>query len=312
MSAISQYWESHLNDNAPTTTTFVPWQEGAELLGLKRSAFFYLVETGQIRIESGRGPRDGRYSLEDIEAIKRKRASGKPRKAIKPRKRLAPVIYDWLSPLDIPAILRLDQQVYNEMLLAEAIVYQQWSEKNPQLAMAAFDARSNRQEMLGYVAALPLDEAVILSILRNERKEISITKDEIQTYDRPGAYTLLANSAVIHPNRPDLLFPILTNIAQEWIRRYPERYVTRIYAQSESARGDQLVQHFFMAPRYDLAPNAYMLDLSRPGTAKLIRWYQYMLSRKAPLPPELRQSYTPESWPAIELPTSWIPQERKR
>ena len=69
MSAISQYWESHLNDYAPTTTTFVPWQEGAELLGLKRSAFFYLVETGQIRIESGRGPRDGRYSLEDIEAI---------------------------------------------------------------------------------------------------------------------------------------------------------------------------------------------------------------------------------------------------
>ena len=59
--------------------------------------------------------------------------------------------------------------------------------------------------MLAYIAALPLDQQVILQIMRGEREEISITQDEIQTYQRPGAYTLLANSAVVHPERPDTL-----------------------------------------------------------------------------------------------------------
>lgn len=282
------------------TQKFIPWSEGANMLGLKRSAFFYLVHSGQIRTEPGRGARDGRYSVEDIEALKIQRARGKTRKPHK--KRLAPVMLDWLSPLDIPAILKLDQIVYHEMYLAEAAVYRQWSEKNPQLAMAAFDARSNRQEMLAYVAALPLDESVILQIMRGEREEIDITMDEIQSYERPGAYTLLANSAVTHPDRPDLLYKVLYRMMAEWIERYPERYITRIYAQSVSERGDQLIQHFFMSPRYDLAPNAYMLDFARPGASKVVRWFQSMLAQKAPLPAELRQPYTLEVLPLQKTP----------
>lgn len=278
-----------------TTTALSPeyirWNDGAAILGVKRSAFFYLVESGQIAAEAGRGKRDGRYSVKDILAVKEKREQGKPRK--KYRTRLAPVMLDWLSPLDIPAILRLDQVVYDEMFLAEAAVYRQWSEKNPQLAMAAFDARSDRQEMLAYVAALPLDESVILQIMHHEREEIDITQDEIQSYERPGVYTLLANSAVTHPDRPDLLYKILYKMMDAWVERYPERYVTRVYAQSVSERGDRMIQHFFMSPRYDLAPDAYMLDLARPGASKVIRRFQKQLVSKAPLPPELQQSYMP-------------------
>jgi hypothetical protein len=278
---------THTPDTAPTR--YIPWKEGADILGLQRSSFFYLVESGQIRSEPGRGPRDGRYSLEDILAIKERRAKGRGRKAY--RKRPAPVILDWLSPDDIPAILKLDKIVYDEMFLAEAARYKQWSEKNGQLAIAAFDAKSDRQDMLAYVAALPLDESVILSILRGDRDETSITKDEIQSYDRPGAYTLLANSAVTHPDRPDLLNLVLRRMMDEWVNRYPERYVTRIYAQAMSERGDMLIQHFFMQPRYDLAPNAYMLDLARPSAFRIVRRFQERLIEKAPLPPELQHSY---------------------
>jgi hypothetical protein len=198
---------------------------------------------------------------------------------------------DWLSPDDIPAILKLDKIVYDEMFLAEAARYKQWSEKNGQLAIAAFDAKSDRQEMLAYVAALPLDESVILAILRGERDETSITKDEIQNYDRPGAYTLLANSAVTHPGRPDLLNLVLRRMMDEWVERYPERFVTRIYAQAMSERGDMLIQHFFMQPRYDLAPNAYMLDLARPSAFRIVRRFQDRLIEKAPLPPDLQHPY---------------------
>lgn len=268
--------------------TFVPWNEGAEILGLKRTAFFHLVNTGQIRSEPGRGPRDNRYSLDDIEAIRQRRATGKKRRTWR---RPTPALIDWLSPRDIPAILRLDQIVYDEIYLAEMEVYRKWSEKNPYLAMAAFDPKSNRQVMLAYVAALPLDESVIFSVLRGERQETDLKADEMQTYDRPGAYTLLANSAVSLPEYPDLLERILLRLMDAWVDRYPERYITRIYSQTVSESGDRMVQHFFMAPRYDLAPNAYMLDLARPAASKIIRRFQARLIQKAPLPEELQQPY---------------------
>lgn len=260
--------------------TFLSFQAASEILeNMPRSTFFYFVRKGDIRVEPGRGPRDGRYLEADVLALKERRAhDGKQRKAYKPKP--APVFLDWLQPFDIPAILRLDQRVYHEMFLAEAARYQEWSEKNPQLAMVAFDAKSERQEMLAYVAALPLDESVILAILRGEREEISITKEEIQTYERPGGYTLLANSAVTLPERPDLLRLVLSRMIDAWVERYPERYVERVYAQAVSPRGDLLIQHFFMQPRYDLSPNAYMLDLARPAASRIVRRFQARLQEK--------------------------------
>lgn len=264
-------------------TQYVTWKEGADILEIGRSSFFYLVNSGQISVEPGRGPRDGRYSLEDIQRIaERRQATGSKRKPTHRHTRPTPTIIDWLSPHDIPAILRLDQLVYDEMYLAEMERYRQWSEKNGQLAIAAFDAKSNRQTMLAYVACLPLDESVILQIMREEREEISITKEEIQSYDRPGAYTLLANSAVVHPDHPYLLRSVLQTMIDKWLERFPRQYVTKVYAQSVSERGDLLISSFFMQPRYDLANNAYMLDLARPARAKMVRKFQEALQAKNP------------------------------
>ena len=229
--------------------------------------------------------------MSEIEAIRQHRASIKePGTWRYP----TPALIDWLSPQDIPAILRLDQLVYDEIYLADMEVYRKWSEKNPHLAMAAFDPKSDRQVMLAYVAALPLDELVIFSVLRGERQETDLEAHEMQTYDRPGAYTLLANSVVNLPEYPDLLNRILLRLLDAWVNRYPEQYVTRIYSQTVSESGDRMAQHFFMAPRYDLAPNAYMLDLARPGASKIIRRFQARLAQKAPLPEELQQRYTME------------------
>ncbi len=263
------------------TTKYVTWRDGASILGVGRSSFFYYVDSGQISVEPGRGPRDGRYSLEDIQRVAEERATGR-RKASHRRIRPAPVFIDWLSPDDIPAILRLDKIVYDEMFLAEMERYRQWSEKNGQLAIAAFDAKSNRQTMLAYVACLPLDESVILQIMRGEREEISITQDEIQSYERPGPYILLANSAVVHPEHPYLLRPVLQGMIDAWVERFPEQYVSRVYAQSVSERGDLLISTFFMQPRYDLADNAYMIDMARPARAKMLRRFQEALQAKDP------------------------------
>jgi hypothetical protein len=152
--------------------------------------------------------------------------------------------------------------------------------------MAAFDA-SNRKVCLGYVGLLPLDESLILAILRGEADEKDITADDIQTFDEPGGYSMLANSAVIHPDRPDLLYKILYRITRAWLDRYPERYMRKIYAQAVSDQGERVVQNFFMMPRYDLAYNAYEIDMARPPRARLLVEFRKEMEKIAPLPPGL-------------------------
>ena len=133
---------------------------------------------------------------------------------------------------------------------------------------------------------------VILQILSNQREETSIEADEIETYDQPGGYILLANSAAIHPDRPDLLHRLLRHIMSYWLEQYPDRYIKKIYAQAVSAPGEMLVQHLFMTPRPDLAYNAYELDIARPSASKIIRNFKQQLEQKAPLPLGLQ-------WPPI-------------
>jgi hypothetical protein len=258
---------------------YVNSRDGAALLGVKQKKFFYHVERGEIGMEPGRARKDNRYKVSDILELKKRLGEKK--------KKPAPVLIDWLQPSDIPAGLLLDQLLYSEEIdLAEAAVYQSWRKNNNRLTMAAFS--QDRSECLAYIQLVPLAESIILDILSGSRAENSIKPGEVEAYDRPGAYTLLAISAVAHPVRPDLLYKILYRMAEYWIEQYPQRYITRIYAQALSERGDLLIQHFFMAPRYDLAPNAYMLDLSRPGAAKMVRWFQSQLRQKAPLPQALQ------------------------
>jgi hypothetical protein len=257
--------------------SYVPSREGEKILGVKRNLFFYYVDSGQIRKQERVGEPD-LYNYADILAVKEKRSKKKKKTA---------VVIDWLGPADILAGLKLDRIVYQEEQLAEASVYKSWRQGNPYLSMAAFDAK-DREVCLGYIGLVPLPESTILDILSGKRHEGDIRPEEVEPYDRPGGYTLLAYSAAIHPDRPDLLYKILMRILDFWIEQYPERYIRKIYAQAVSAKGDILIQHFFMAPRPDLAYNAFELDLARPAASKVVRKFKEMMAAKAPLPPDLQ------------------------
>jgi len=225
------------------------------------------------------------YLLEELDQILKEELTGSRRP--KP----APVLIDWLRPNDIPAALKLDQIVYNEVYLAEASVYQAWRVKNLHISIAAFD-KQDRNICLAYASLVPVPEQVAVDVIAGKRTDNSITVDEVEKYDHPGAYTLLGVSAVSHPDRPDLLFQIIKGHMQFWLEMYPEKYIRKIYAQAVSDDGERLAQHFFMSPRYDLAYNAFELDLARPGASKAIRNYQQRLREKAPLPPDLQ-------WPPV-------------
>lgn len=278
-----------MNKDRKVPDEFIRWSQGAEILGMKRAAFFHYVRTGQIRSEAGRQPRDGRYSLQDIHQLKERRAQGKPRK---PYKKLPePVLIDWLQPADIPVGLKLDYLLYQENInLAEAAIYQAWRRRNNLLTIAAFN--KDRTECFAYLQLVPLEEHVILDILSSKRKESSIRPEEVRSYDQQGSYTLLGVSAVCHPEHPDLLFRLLEKIMDFWIEQYPERYIKKVYAQAVSKSGDMFIQHLFMAPRPDLALNAYELNLARPSASRIIRRFQEKLLAKAPFPPELQAIYS--------------------
>jgi hypothetical protein len=72
----------------------------------------------------------------------------------------------------------------------------------------------------------------------------------------------------------------LRHLTEYWCEQYPDRYVTKIYAQAESRHRDILIQKLFLAPREDLAPNAYILNLMRPGASRFVRSFQQCIEQK--------------------------------
>jgi hypothetical protein len=258
---------------------WISWTRGAELLGIKKSAFFYLVEEGQIRSQPGTPPRKGRYSSEDILSLKREREQRNPLKPY--RKRLSELVLDWLTIPNMSNVADLNYQVSQDHFFVELDRYTQWMMKNPYLFQAAFDANDHKI-CLGYLGFIPLPEQVILAILSGERNEESITPNEILAYDQPGEYTLLANKLVVSPDRTEELLTRLTSaMADFWVDQSPSRSLRKIYAKSTNPTCDYAIGWYHLAPRYDVGGNAFELDLARPGLVKPIRDFQQRVREKA-------------------------------
>jgi len=253
---------------------YVGSREGAELLGVDTGRFFYYVQSGQIAKEPDSPKRNARYSVADILKVKEK-LTGKKR-----TKNLTHHIVDWIGVDDVLTSLKLDYRVYgDEVFLADLPYYAERVKRNPHVALAIYDS-PKRERILAYISILPLPEQTIIKVLHGEQHETKIGTEEIETYERKGDYTLLAESVVTDPDHPELLNTLLRHLAAYWCEQYPDRYVTKIYAQAESRHGDILIQKLFLAPREDLAPNAYVLNLMRPGASRFVRQFQECIEQK--------------------------------
>ena len=253
---------------------YVDSREGAELLGVDTGRFFYYVQSGQIEKEPDSPKRNARYSVTDILKIKEKLASKKR------TKNATHHIIDWIGVDDVLTSLKLDYRVYgDEVFLADLPYYAERVKRNPRVALAIYDS-PKRERILAYVSLLPLAEQTIIEVLNGERHETKIRTEEIETYERKGGYTLLAESVVTDPDHPELLNTLLRHLTEYWCEQYPDRYLSKIYAQAESKSGDILIQKLFMAPLEDLAPNAYVLNLMRPGASRFVRQFQECIEQK--------------------------------
>lgn len=261
---------------------YVSFSRALELFKpLDKNAFNYRVRKKEIATkedESGKTL----YGVQSVVAMRNALLKRASRKDKQPE-----VIIDWLQPTDIPASLALDQIVYHEMFLAEAEVYMAWRRKNPHISMAAFDA-ADRRTCYAYIGLIPLPESVILDVLTRKKDEKEITPDEILTYDQPGEYTLLANSAVVHPDYPELISKVIAKITDYWVEQYPKRRIKRIYAQAVSEQGRTMAQKLYLGPLYLLrdqemvrVEDAYVLDLNDTAASRIIRQFQEKLRAKA-------------------------------
>lgn len=260
--------------------------EARELLGnMSPSSFKELVDNDRIRKVVAPGKTQGKYVREDVEKIAKELLSyGKSRKPVKrptnQQKEIIQPFVDWVGVDDVLTSLQLDYRVYGpEVFLADLQYYADRVVKNPQVALAVFDS-PKRERILAYISLIPLQESVILEILSGKRHETKIATEEVESYNRKGGFTLLAESVVTDPEHPEQLNTLLRHFTQHWCEQYPDRYVTKIYAQAESDEGDILIQKLFFAPREDLAPNAYVLNLARPGASRFVRQFQQCIEEK--------------------------------
>jgi hypothetical protein len=263
---------------------YVRFTKAAELFQpLSKNTLNYRVRAGDIETEEDE---DGKiYEIGSLLRVRDTLIEEQFKESTK--KRSTPnVVLDWVQPEDVPSGLALDQIVYHEMFLASVEVYMAWRRKNPKISMGAFDAK-DRRVRYGYIGLIPLPESVILDVLMGKKDEKEITPDEILSYDEPGEYTLLVNSAVIHPDYPELANRIIHAIMKFWIDQYPERRIKRIYAQTVSEQGRALAKKLYLGPLYTLrdegltrVEDAYILDMQEEAVSKVIRQFQERLKTK--------------------------------
>jgi len=254
--------------------------EARRKLRVSTSTFKRLVDTGQIRKVTPPGRVQGKYIKEDVDRVAKERQPFTQGKASRARKRAEEKTQvDWMKPSDLSGILKLDYRVYQENMVGDIGLYISWYKKNPQITLLSFDS-NNRENVFAYVSLVPLPESVILSILKGDRKELSISPDEVETYERVGGYTLLAESAVTHPDHPEQLNNVLREVLNFWCEKYPDRYIEKIYAQAASDQGDILARKLFFSPLDSISDEAYVLNLKKPGVSRLVKRFQECLRVK--------------------------------
>lgn len=259
---------------------FVTFTEALERFRpFDKNAFTYRVRKGEILTKEIHS--QTRYDLQSTISVRNRLLKKSSRRDALPETSI-----DWLTADDILAALNLDKLVYDEYFLGEAIIYQDWKKKNPHTSLAVYD-REDRRICYAYIGLIPLPESTIIDILTGKRDEMSLRESDLLSYDQPGEYNLLANSAVHHPNYPEFINSLLRKMMDFWVSMYPEQRIKRIYAQAVTDDGRIMAKKLYLGPLYRIADDhaehikdAFVVDMDEPSPSKIIREFQARLKDK--------------------------------
>lgn len=253
--------------------------EARNKLRVSTSTFKRLIDAGKIRKITPPNKIQGMYLKADVDKLAEEMQPFKQHARRRGKQSTLSTTVDWQQINDLPAILKLDLKVYKENIVGDIGLYVSWEKKNPHITLLSFES-GNRENVFAYVSLVPLPEQVILSILKGEREELSIRPEEVETYERKGGYTLLAESAVVHPDYPEQLSNVLREVLHFWCEQYPDRYIEKIYAQAASEAGDILIRKLYFSPLYNLSDEAYVLDMRKPAISRLVQRFQECIEQK--------------------------------
>jgi excisionase family DNA binding protein len=163
-------------------------EEAMKVLGMKKSKFYQEIEEGKIPFELPSGKSIGmRFPKEGIEIIaKRERKE-------KARKKIVHLTFEPSTNADLWTAVNNARQIYgpDDVISFERAL--EWRDINPDISMSVKQGK----HLAGMVTYLPLDEQLILALLRDDLREKDIPDQAIHQWTDPEISVYIAGIASV-------------------------------------------------------------------------------------------------------------------
>lgn len=182
------------NDQPGGSNQFYTFDEVMNILGRKKATLYREIEEGKIPFWLPTGKKIGmRFPKEGIDIIAKRERRERVLKRVEPLRFVPSTTSDlWTTVDNARRLYGDDDSISFERAL-------EWRDSNPDISMSVkLDG-----QCVGMVTFLPLDEQVIMALLRDEMRERDIPDQAIRQWTDPALSVYVAGIAIIASN--DLL-----------------------------------------------------------------------------------------------------------
>ncbi|GER87671.1 hypothetical protein KDW_18330 [Dictyobacter vulcani] len=171
-------------------SNFYSLEEAIAKLGKSRSTFIREVNSGLIPYHLEKGKRRGKvYPKIAIDAL------AEIEEEKKPKTHLPKIDFSSSTPADMWQEIQIGIQLYGEDDIVPYKKILQWREINDEMHMSVKDEGN---QVVAYSCLMPLNEEIMLPLLRDEIRERDIPNDSIRQWTDPGL-SVYVSSATVKP-----------------------------------------------------------------------------------------------------------------
>ena len=193
-------------------------------------------------------------------------------------------VTDWISFDDLPFVQYLDIEQYGLENTVDMTVTSRWWEKNPFMCRILFN-EEDRRDIWGALTIMPLEEALIVRLLKQEVSEREIRVEDIAVYEPGHVYSGYVASVVIRPQYQSYFRTLIQSVLEFWCDQYPSITLRSLYAYGVGTEGRRIIRHLFFSRRYDIGANAWELNpMDEDNPSRLITSFQRCVKQKVNKP----------------------------
>lgn len=248
-------------------------EEAMNILGMKKSKFYDEVDAGRIPFELPPGKRIGmRFPKEGIDTLaKRERKKRSHKQAVH-------LTFEPSTTADIWIAVNNARQLYgpDDVISFERAL--EWRDINPDISMSVKQGKL----LAGMVTYLPLEEQVILALLRDDMRERNILDQAIQQWMDPQISVYIAGIAIVKTEEEDkqvdgLRGRFLLRNAIKWAITLTTQYdIKNWYSIGVTSEGQAIAEALGFQEIMSLEDGkrkSYVLDSILTQPTKLVRRY---------------------------------------